>query len=321
MLERDVDVGDEARLARHELEDRVVERLRIGVEEADPGERPSPRASASTSRASPCAPQAEVLAVARRVLRDQDELRDALRLERPRLRDERVDRAAPLAAAHLRDRAEGAGVVAALADLQVRVAAAAREDARRRLVVEPGRERLLREPRKRRAGPTAAAGALLQLVEAEEGVDLGDLVGELAAVLLDHAAGDDDAVDLAPLLALDLLEDRLDRLLLGLVDEPAGVDDDDARLGVRHDRVPRALQMPEHDLGVDEVLRAAERDDADGRKGLCLMRARSSFRAAKIVAVEAAIPRQETIRLKERMGADQEVGDEPATPLRSARAS
>ncbi len=67
-------------------------------------------------------------------------------------------------------------------------------------------------------------------------------------------------------LALELrhLEDGVDRLLLGRVDERAGVDDDDVGVaGVGGDLVPGLSRVAQHDLAVDEVLRAAERDEAD----------------------------------------------------------
>ena len=65
--------------------------------------------------------EAEVLAVARRVLGDEDQLLHALRLERLRLPHEGRDRPRAHEAAHLRDRAERARVVAALGDLKVRI--------------------------------------------------------------------------------------------------------------------------------------------------------------------------------------------------------
>src|SRR5439155_8525411 len=111
------------------------------IEKANPGKRrlrEQPIYEARESRAS----HAQVLPIARGVLGDQDELGNALCLDRLRLRDERRHGAAALPAAHLRDRAEGAGIVAALPDLQVRVAAPPREEARRGLVVEACRERL-----------------------------------------------------------------------------------------------------------------------------------------------------------------------------------
>ncbi len=268
MLERHVHVRDEAGRGRHEVQDRVVERLRVRVEEPDPGE-PRLAEEPLDELREPGPTEAEVLAVSRRVLGDQHELRDALPLERGRLGDERLDRPAPLLPAHLRDRAERAGVVAALAHFQVRVAPPLREHSGSGLVVESRRERLVGEPRKGRQAGGRFRRAL-ELVQADEGVHLGDLRRELAPVLLHHAARDDDAVDLPPPLALHLLEDRVDRLFLGAVDEAARVDEDDSRGGVRHDLVARPLEVAEHDLGIHEVLRAPERDDADDRRRLRL---------------------------------------------------
>ena len=63
----------------------------------------------------------------------------------------------------------------------------------------------------------------------------------------------------ARLLVLGHLEDGVDRLLLRLVDEGAGVDDEHVGVGgVAGQFVPLLLGEPEHHLGVDEVLRAAE---------------------------------------------------------------
>ena len=58
------------------------------------------------------------------------------------------------------------------------------------------------------------------------------------------------------------LEDRIDRLLLGRVDEAAGIDDDDVRRVeiVRDLDLGFLAQLAEHDLAVDEILRAAEGD-------------------------------------------------------------
>ncbi len=71
-----------------------------------------------------------------------------------------------------------------------------------------------------------------ELAGADDGVDLGDVLADLVAVALDEAAGDDELLGAAAvgLLVLDHLEDGVDGLLLGGVDEAAGVDDED--LGV-----------------------------------------------------------------------------------------
>src|SRR4029078_11511160 len=73
-------------------------------------------------------------------------------------------------------------------------------------------------------------------------------------------AGHDQALAVA--LVLGHLEDGVDRLLLGVVDEGAGVDDDDvgvARVG--RDLVARLLGVAEHHLAVDEVLGTTEGDE------------------------------------------------------------
>src|SRR4029453_13213505 len=68
----------------------------------------------------------------------------------------------------------------------------------------------------------------------------------------------------AALLQLGQLEDRVDRLLAGPIDEGARVDDE--ALGVfrdRRERKPGLGQHAEHELGIDLVLRAAERRQVD----------------------------------------------------------
>jgi hypothetical protein len=64
---------------------------------------------------------------------------------------------------------------------------------------------------------------------ADDGVDFGDVGADLVAVALDEAAGDDEALGAAAVgdLVLHHLEDGVDGLLLGGVDEGAGVDDED----------------------------------------------------------------------------------------------
>ena len=65
-------------------------------------------------------------------------------------------------------------------------------------------------------------------------------------------------------LVLRHLEDRVDALFLGRVDERAGVDDDDVGVVGRVDqRVAGGLDLAEHQLGVDLVLRTTERHEVD----------------------------------------------------------
>ena len=93
----------------------------------------------------------------------------------------------------------------------------------------------------------------------EKRIDLGDVLRELVAVALRETAGHDETRALAVTLVLGHLQDRVDRFLLGVVDEGAGVHDDDVGIrGVRRELVPGLLREPQHHLAVDEVFRAAE---------------------------------------------------------------
>ena len=105
-------------------------------------------------------------------------------------------------------------------------------------------------------------------------IDLGHLARELVRVALREAPRDDEALAAAVGLVARHLEDGVDRLLLRLADEAAGVDDDD--VGARRVvdvREAGALGDAEHHLGVDAVLGAAEADEVDrlvlhGRRSL-----------------------------------------------------
>ena len=64
---------------------------------------------------------------------------------------------------------------------------------------------------------------------------------------------------------LEHLPDDAARLLPGRVDEPAGIDDDQVgAFPFGDDHVPVLRQEPEHPLGIDQVLRAPQADEADG---------------------------------------------------------
>ena len=106
----------------------------------------------------------------------------------------------------------------------------------------------------------------LELAGADDGVDLRDVGADLVAIALDQAAGDDEAAGAATVgdLVLHHLEDGVDALLLGGVDERAGVDYQDLSvLGLLCELGAVVMKQAHHDLGVDEVLGAAERDEAD----------------------------------------------------------
>src|SRR5262249_21963727 len=104
VLKWNVDIWNKSRLASHEIQCRIVPALGIGVQKSDPG-KGSLRDQPLDEPRQAFAAETDVLAVPRRVLRDQNELRNALRGYRIRFGDQRLDRAASLQPAHLRNRA------------------------------------------------------------------------------------------------------------------------------------------------------------------------------------------------------------------------
>ncbi len=92
---------------------------------------------------------------------------------------------------------------------------------------------------------------------ADDSVDFRDILLDLVAVTLDKGSpATDDTLGFSAvlLLVLDHLEDGVDRLLLGRIDEAAGVDDDDFGVfGTRRQLSTIMVKQPHHDFGVDEV--------------------------------------------------------------------
>ncbi len=252
---------------------------------------------------------AEVLAVGRGVLADEEQLLDALRGEPLALLQHVARTAADEGAAEGRDRAEGAAPVAAARQLERRHragveataygAGAGRGRARTDVGGVGGRGPGVSRDRHRRGVPVdrrdrqqaAAVGRRVRVVhlacddrsqlggdvgvvvEAEDRVGLGQRLGQVLAIALGEAAHGDDGLGPAAVLHLQVrrLEQGVDGVLLGRLDEAAGVDQDRVgvlRIGDQHE--PARLEASGQLLGVDLVARAAERDDRDleRRRGL-----------------------------------------------------
>ena len=112
--------------------------------------------------------------------------------------------------------------------------------------------------------PIGHPGDLLAAEDADDLVDLGKLLEQDVFLPLGQAAGDDHALDRPGALPLEHLLDHAARFLPGRVDEPAGIDDDQVGLlPLGHQREPVLRQQPEHPLGIDQVLGAAQADKAD----------------------------------------------------------
>ena len=103
-----------------------------------------------------------------------------------------------------------------------------------------------------------------QLVGADEGVDFGHFLADIAAIAFHQAAGDDQLFGAADLLVLGHLEDGVHGLLLGGVDEAARVDHQDIGLiGMRRELVALGDELAHHDFAIDEVFGTAQTDKTD----------------------------------------------------------
>ena len=101
---------------------------------------------------------------------------------------------------------------------------------------------------------------------AHHSIHLGDLLLDLAAVTLSQAAGDDDLQLRVLLLVGASLQNVLNGLGLGALDESAGVDHHDLGVGavaVEEDLVSGGGEPCHQMLAVDGVLRTAERYDVN----------------------------------------------------------
>ena len=130
MLERDVEIGEDQPLG-HQRDDLVDVRIGIDVVEPHPAGSPSLPSSRARSvmwaRTSLALPRprlvADVDAIGRRVLADDQQFLGAGGDQLLGLAQDRVGAAADEVAAQMRDDAEGAAVIAALGNLQIAVVA------------------------------------------------------------------------------------------------------------------------------------------------------------------------------------------------------
>ena len=294
VLEGEVEVGHDARGVRDRLDQA---RTRLGglevghphpVDALDRGELGEHRLEQ--------AQVAEVLAVRRGVLADEEELAHALGGQPLALGQDVAGPAAHERATEAGDRAERAAAVAAAGQLErghrpgVEPAAygagsggrapphrsrrrrsgavvgvtghrdrrgVAVDGADRQQPAPVGRRvRVVRLPRHDRAQPGGDVGVV---VEAEDGVGLGKRLGEVLAVALGQATDGDDGLRAAGLLEVGGLEQGVDRVLLGGLDEAAGVDHDGVGvLGVGDEHEAVGLEAAGQLLGVDLVAGAAQ---------------------------------------------------------------
>ena len=91
---------------------------------------------------------------------------------------------------------------------------------------------------------------------------------------LDHAADGDDGLTATAGLESRRLDHRIDRFLLGGVDEAAGIDDDEVGLAQLRSVFGRVIgQLRQVSLAIDRILVAAERDYANFHGAIGAVRA------------------------------------------------
>ena len=259
VLQREVEVGHDGRQLEHRRDQRVAHLARVEVEQ------PDARQAVGRERVEPAeqrrerAGLADVAPVPREVLRDEHELGDAAA--------RRGSRASASIDSGVRERClprnDG---IAQNAQARSQPSATFRYahgtvGAGRGQLEQVAHAGRLRGRRRAERRPTVAERALAR--EADDRVDLGQRGRELVAVALGHAAGDDE---LGPGLAgVAEGEDGVDRLLARRLDERARVDDDEVGVVGAVGGHQAVGQEARDDLvGVDGVLRAAERLDVEG---------------------------------------------------------
>ena len=110
-----------------------------------------------------------------------------------------------------------------------------------------------------------AVGDVGVVVEAEHAVGLGQRLGEFLAVPLGHAADGHDGLGSAVILEIVGLQEGVDGVLLGGLDEATGVDDGDVRVGGVLDELPAVRRQAACELlRVHLVTGAAKSDKGDG---------------------------------------------------------
>ncbi len=168
-------------------------------------------------------------------------------------------------AANFRDNAEGALVIAAFGNLQVRGEEISGLDSRRRRGRQQmGRACIGNRAILRRLGAAQQLRQIEKIAGADEDVHLGHRLGEFGGVALRETSRDDQPLAGPALLYFRRLEDRVDRFLLRRLDKRARVHQQHLRLfGIERDFETGRSQRPEHQLAVGEILGASKREQVN----------------------------------------------------------
>ena len=268
MLERDVEIRQQTAargVVGHQCNHVIHMRVRINVVQPHPcavlGGEISQRTRELSHLRAYRAPMPEtgpipnIDAIRARVLRDHEQLLHA-GLQQSFGFDEHVaDRSAHEIAAHRRDDAKRAAMIATFADLQIGVMLWGELDSLQWNEID---EWIMRLRQMRVHGCHHFVRRMRSCHCEHFRVRITD---EFASAFRAQATGDDDFPVLRQRFA-----DGVERFLDGRIDEAAGVDDDEIRAFVRRrNRVTLGAQLGDDPLGIDQGLRASERHKADTR--------------------------------------------------------
>ena len=239
VLQRNVDVRTNLRILSHHPQHILRKTGRIAVVQTNPldavdGRKPLQKLAKAT-------PPIEIKAIVSRILRNDNELPDTLRRQQPRLLHQTLHGHAYVRPADHRNGTVRTAAVASLGNLEVGVVARRGENPAQRVESQ-------------HAAPL---------------IHLRNLRRKLLAVTLRQTAEHRDFLNQTLLASLYSLQDGVDRLLLRILDEAAGVDDhlvDPARKHVgilRHKLVAAFLKDAHQVLRVHTVLGAAHRHYLD----------------------------------------------------------
>ena len=215
MLQRHVEILHSLGLLCQYVEKAVADVRRVGVHHPHPLNPIRVRQLAQQMRQR--VRFVQVLAITRRILRDQDQFLHALFGKLVCFGDDRSKPATAKMTAHLRNKTEGTGTVAPFGNLDIGVLARRGEHARRRLVVEIGRalisERNHRQRTRVRLG-IANAEDVRDLTGADESIDFGHFGFQLVPIAFDQTSGNHQTLRLALGLQSCRFQNRIDRFLL-----------------------------------------------------------------------------------------------------------
>ena len=256
MLQRDVDVLDDLRGVADGRDELVGEALGLKVEHAHPAAVGAHLLSDGLQEPRQVVVAGQVMAPNAGVLADEDDLTHTAFEQMAHLGEDDVGLTREIAAANVRDGAEGAEPVAAIGNLHVGEGGLNRANDLGGLLGALLHAEHALEDR----------ADLVFALAGDEGRHVGHLMLDLVAVAGGDAAGHDDGAGNAVLKLLRHEgERRLDALLHGAHEKRARVDDDDVgvvrvvddlELGVGVDERP-------HAVAVDLVLGATQRDESD----------------------------------------------------------